>query len=289
MILVTGATGHLGRLTIEFLLNKVPANQIAALARTPEKAADLAAKGVEIRQGDYHDYASLVAAFKGVDKLLLVSSSDFNDRAGQQINAINAAKEAGVKHIVYTSVAQNKNVSSQSVKLVTDSHLATDAHLKASGVAYTLLNNTLYADVLPMFVGEKVSETGVFFPAGNGRVAYATRENMAEAAANVLASNGHENKEYDITGLEAISYADVAALLSEIFGKTISYTDAPLDTYVGVLKGAGVPDVFVEMLSGFATAIKNNELDVVSSDLENLLGKKPTTVAAYLRSLYGAK
>lgn len=288
MILVTGATGHLGRLTIEFLLNKVPANQIAALARTPEKAADLAAKGVEIRQGDYHDYASLVAAFKGVDKLLLVSSSDFNDRAGQQINAVNAAKEAGVKHIVYTSVAQNKNVASQSVKLITDSHLATDAHLKASGVAYTLLNNTLYADVLPMFVGEKVAETGVFFPAGNGRVAYATRENMAEAAANVLAGNGHENKEYDITGLEAISYADVAALLSEIFGKTISYTDAPLDVYVGVLKGAGVPDVFVEMLSGFATAIKNNELDVVSSDLESLLGKKPTTVAAYLRSLYGA-
>ncbi|SFC53842.1 NAD(P)H dehydrogenase (quinone) [Flexibacter flexilis DSM 6793] len=289
MILVTGATGHLGGLAIEFLLKKVPANQIAALARTPEKAADLAAKGVEIRQGDYHDYASLVAAFRGVDKLLLVSSSDFNDRAGQQINAINAAKEAGVKHIVYTSVAANKNVSSQSVKLITDSHLATDAHLKASGVAYTLLNNTLYADVLPMFVGEKVAETGVFFPAGNGRVAYATRENMAEAAANVLAGTGHENKEYDITGLEALSYGDVAALLSEIFGKTISYTDAPLEVYVDVLKGAGVPDVFVEMLSGFATAIKKDELDVVSSDLENLLGKKPTTVADYLRGVYGAK
>ena len=288
MILVTGATGHLGAAVIDFLLKKVPANQIAALVRDEAKASGLKEKGISIRVGNYHDYNSLVQAFKGIDKVLLVSSSDFNDRAGQQINAINAAKEAGVKHVAYTSVATNAATTTV-IPFVVDSHIATANHLKASGLTYTLLNHNLYADVLPMFLGEKVVETGVFIAGGEGRVPYASRLDMAEAAANVLTGTGHDNKEYSISADVTYSFADIAQLLSKLANKQVSYVDAPKELYIETLTKAGVPQEYLGVMTGFAEAIKKNEFNLPGSELEKLLGRKPASLESYLKQTYFSK
>lgn len=288
MILVTGATGHLGTAVIDFLLKKVPANQIAALVKDEAKAAGLKAKGISVRVGNYHDYNSLVPAFKGIDKVLLISSNDFNDRAGHQINAVNAAKENGVKHIAYTSISTN-NPTDTVIPFLVDSHIATANHIKASGMPYTILNHTLYADVLPMFLGEKVLETGVFMPAGAGKVPYATRMDMAEAAANVMAGTGHENKEYNIAADVAYSFADIAQILSKLANKQVDYIDAPKDIFIDALTKAGVPPEYVGVTAGFAESIKQNELDLPGTELESLLGRKVTPLESYLKQTYFSK
>lgn len=288
MILVTGATGHFGAAAIDFLLKKVPANKIAALVRDEAKAGALKEKGITIRAGNYHDYNSLVQAFKGIEKVLLVSSNDFNDRAGQQINAIKAAKEAGVKHFAYTSIPVKDGVTTV-IPFVVDSHMATANYLKTSGLTYTLLNNNLYADVIPMFLGEKVVETGVFIPGGDGRVPYATRLDMAEAAANVLSGTGHENKEYNISNTVAYSFADIAQILSKLANKEVAYIDAPKDVFVDALTKAGVPKEYIDITAGFAEAIKKHELDIPGSDLETLLGRKPAALESFLKQAYFSK
>jgi NAD(P)H dehydrogenase (quinone) len=285
MILVTGATGHLGAATIDYLLKKVPATQVAALVRDEAKAAGLKAKGVSVRVGSYQDYASLLQAFKGVEKVLLVSSNDLNDRADHQINAVNAAKEAGVKHIFYTS-ASSKNPAASAIPAVTKSHLDTENHLKATGVTYTILQNNLYAETIPFYLGEKVLETGVFFPAGEGKVPFALRTDMAEAAANVLSTAGHENKVYNIAGPVSYSFCDVAKLIAEVSGKEVSYTDAPKDVFVDILSKAGVPPVYIGVITGFAEAIKLGEFDLPGNELEQLLGRKVTPLETYLKQLY---
>lgn len=286
MILITGATGHLGKAVINFLLQKgTPANEIIALVRDEAKATDLKEKGITLRKGDYHNYASLAAAFKGVDKLLLVSSGDFNDRSGQHINVVNAAKEAGVKHILYTSV-QSKEDKPSAIPFVVQSHFDTENAMKNSGIPYTILRHTLYADVLPMFLGEKVAETGVFIPAGNGKAPFATRLDMAEAAAAVLTTKGHENKVYPITSTSVYSFKDIAVTLSELAGKNIPYIDADPEQYKEALTQAGVPQEYIGMMGGFAEAIRQGEFDEASEDLEKLLGRKPASLKEFLKTVY---
>jgi NAD(P)H dehydrogenase (quinone) len=285
-LLITGATGHLGKAVINFLLKKgTPASQITALVRDEAKAADLKEKGIELRKGDYHDYASLVKAFTGIDKLLLVSSADINDRSSQHINAVNAAKEAGVKHILYTSVQSRENQPS-AIPFVVQSHFDTERAIKNSGISYTILRNTIYADMLPMFLGEKVAETGVFIPAGKGKTPFATREDMAEAAASVLITPGHENKVYPITSPTGYSFTDIAASLSELSGKNIPYVDATPEQYKETLSQAGVPQEYIGVMAGFAEAMKQNEFDEADNTLESLLGRKPTSLKEYLKSIY---
>ncbi len=285
MILVTGATGHLGGAVVKFLLNKVAADQVAVLVRDAAKAADLAEKGVSVRVGDYHDKASLVQAFQGVDTLLLVSTSDLADRVGQHLNVINAAKEAGVKRVAYTGVTM-QHLDTSALKDFMGEHFQTEENLKNSGLTYTFLRNNLYADVLPMFFGPNVLETGIFLPAGQGRVPYATREDMAEAAANVLAGDGHDNQTYELVNTESWSMADAAAILSELAGKDIAYTDAPNDVYADTMTKAGVPEGAIGFTIGFANAIGANDFDLPGSTLEQLLGRKPTSLKAYFQATY---
>lgn len=285
MILVTGSTGHLGQAVINYLLEKVPVNSIAALARDENKAADLKAKGVDVRIGNYDDYDSLVKAFKGIDKLLLVSSNDIQNRSKQQIDAINAAKEAGVQHIIYTS-ANNRNPKDTAIPFIADSHTATEEYLKNASINYTILRNNLYADVLPLFLGEQVLETGVFFPAGNGKIPFATRLNMAEATANILTSDGHENKVYALSSDISYSLADVANVLSALSGKTVNYVDPTKEVYVETLTNAGVPELYIGMFAGFAEAIKRDEFNLPDNTLEQLLGRKPTSLEEYLQTTF---
>ncbi|MBI3232477.1 MAG: SDR family oxidoreductase [Bacteroidetes bacterium] len=285
MILVTGSTGQFGKAAISFLSKKMPTNQIAALARDESKAADLKAKGIDVRIGDYTDEDSMINAFKGIQKLLLVSSSDMGDRSVHHINAINAAKEAGVKHIVYTS-AGIKNMTDSAISFITTAHAKTVDYLKESGITYTILNNNLYADVLPNFIGNNVIESGVFYPAGSGRVPFATREDMAEAAANVLTTKGHENQEYPISSKITYSFEDVAYILSGLSGAHIRYFDPMKEVYVEQLIKSGVPEMYVKIFAAFADAIKNNEFDIPDSTLEELLGRKSTGLKEYLHSVY---
>lgn len=285
MILVTGATGQLGQIVIEKLSEKIPTNQIAALVRDSAKAEHLIAKGVNVRVGDYQNGDSLLAALQGVEKLLLISSNDFNDRLGQHKNVIDAAHKAGVKHVFYTGVTMN-NINSSPLKPLLEEHYLTEEYLKASGLSYTFLQNSLYAEVIPMFLGENVVETGVFFPAGDGKVAFALREDLGEATANILLNEGHENQTYHLTGSETISFEEVAAILSELSGKEVSYINPEKDAFEGALKQFGLPEPIIQMSVMFAAGIKNNDFNKTYDSLEKFLGRKPTNLRTYLKAAY---
>lgn len=284
MILVTGATGHLGTATIEQLLKNTTAGNIVALAREENKAAHLKEKGIEVRIGDFDDIASLDNAMQGIEKVLLISTIDPH-RIQQHKNVVDAAKKAGVKHIAYTGVSLN-DLDSSATKMLMESHFQTEDHIKDSGLTYTFLRNSLYIDVIPMYVGEKVFETGILFPAGNGKVPYALRREMGEAAANVLLQSGHENKTYEITGGESSSFTDIARSLSKLSGKDIVYTDVETTAFSEQLKQGGVPEMIVSLITGFATDIKNGQFEMERNDLETLLGRKPASLKEGLKEVY---
>jgi NAD(P)H dehydrogenase (quinone) len=287
MILVTGATGHLGQSVITSLLNKgVDATAIAALVRDENKASELKDQGIAIRIGEYDNYESLLNALKGIDKLLLVSSSDVQaDRIQQHVNVINAAKEAGVKHIAYTSVEGNDRTQTV-IPFVVDVHVQTEEYLKQSGLAYTLLRNTLYADLLPAFLGNDVLTSGVHFPALEGKVPFALRTEMAEAAAEVLLGAGHEHKAYAIAADTAYSFSDIAGILSKVSGKDINYHNSDQETYIQAMGQTGLPTDVAGFFASFGAAAANGEFDTKKSDLESLLGRKPQSLEAYLGSIY---
>jgi len=284
MILVTGATGHLGSAVIDHLIKNTNTNKFAAFARDENKAKHLTEKGIEVRLGTFDDTASLDKAMQGIEKVLLISTIDHH-RFQQHKNVIDAAKKAGVQHILYTSVSL-KDLNSSAIKNLMESHFQTEDYIKQSGLKYTFLRNSLYTDVIPFYVGEKVFETGISLPAGDGKVAYALRREMGEAAANVLLQKEHENKIYEITGSELYSYEEVAKALSELSGKDITYTDVEATQLAEQLKQAGVPEFVAFLIVGFATDTRNNQFGIVSKDLENLLGRKPATLKEGLKEIY---
>lgn len=285
MILVTGATGQLGSAIVNNLLLQVSPSEIAVLVRDEEKAKELKSKGVQIRIGDYKNPNSLVNAFKDVEKLILISSNDFNDRIGQHKNAIDAAKKAGVKHIIYTSMSMN-DIETSPLKPFLADHYETEDYIKNNGFTYTMMQHSLYLDVLPMFIGEQVLETGVFFPAGEGRVAYASRTDLAEAIAKVALSDKFDNQNLPMTNTENYSYADVAEILTELSGKEVAYVSPTPEVFEQTLKGFNLPEPIIQMSLGFAAGIKNNDFDKTFPNLEEILGRKPLTLKEYLKSVY---
>lgn len=284
MILVTGATGHLGSAVIDHLQKMTSKDNFIALARTEEKAKPLRDKGIQVRIGDFDNIDSLSQSFNGIGKLLLISTYS-PDRAEQQKAVVDAARHAGVKHIVYTGVSM-KDWRTSATKVLMESHFQTEDHIKISGMSYTFLRNTLYADVIPMYVGEKVLESGIYFPAGNGKSPFALRKEMGEAAANVLLQNGHENKIYDITGSALYSFNDIAQLLSALSDKVVNYIDPDPKEYAEKMKQAGVADFMNSMLGNFATDIKSQQCEIVTDDLEKLLGRKPADLKKSLQDIY---
>jgi NAD(P)H dehydrogenase (quinone) len=285
MILVTGATGHLGNQIVENLLTQISPSEIAVLVRSEEKAKELKEKGVQIRIGDYTNPNSLAEAYKEVEKLILISSNDFNDRFGQHKNAIDASKQAGVKHILYTSMSIN-DIETSPLKGFLEDHYQTEDYIKQNGFIYTMLQHSLYADVIPMFIGEQVLDTGVFFPAGDGRVAYASRTDLAEAISKIVVSDAFENQSLPLTNTENYSYADVAKILTELSGKEVEYVSPTPEVFAETLKGFGLPEPIIQMSLGFATGIKNNDFDKTFPNLETILGRKPQTLKEYLKSVY---
>jgi len=288
MILVTGATGQLGGAVIDFLLTKVQSSEVAALARNPDKAKPLADKGVKVLEGNYDDPASLEQAFAGIDRLLFISSSEIAIRDPQHANVVAAAKKSGVGHIFYTSFTRTTDAESSPLHMLAATHILTEKIIKESGLTYTFLRNSLYSDALPLFIGEKIVETGtVYFPGGEGKSPFASRINMAEATANVLSSDGHENKAYPFTNSEAYSFGDIAGMLSEITGKTISYVSPTPDEYKEQLSKAGVPEPVIGLGIGLGLAMQQGITGNGDPTLEKLLGRKPDSPKVVLQAVYG--
>lgn len=284
MILVTGATGHLGSATIDFLLKKLPASQLVALVRDAGKAANLLEKGVTVRVGTYDDTVSLDNAMQGVDKVLLIAGTDEDNRVQQHKNVVDAAKKAAVQRIAYTSRTL-KDRSTMANQLM-EGHFQTEDYIKASGLTYTLFRNVLYMDVLPQFVGPNVFDTGINLPAGQGRVPFALRNEMGEAMANALAIDDKENKFYQLTGNETYSLGDVAATLTDLSGKQVNYTPLDKSAFEAQMKGRGVPEPVIAKVVGFLTDIKNGQEDDISADLSTLLGRKPASLKEGLKTIF---
>ena len=273
-IVVTGATGKLGHLVVESLLERgVPAAEITATGRSTDKLADLAARGVTVVVADYTDPASLDAAFAGATKVLIVSSNDFNDRAGQHRGAIDAAVRAGVGHVVYTS---GPRATTSSMLLMSD-HRATEENLAASGLTTTILRNGWYVE---NYTGQVPTylEHGMVGSAGEGKVSLALRSDLAEAAAVVLTTDGHEGKVYELGG-DAVTLTELAAIISEVTGTTVTYTDVPVEAFAEILAGAGLPEPVAEIFADVDRSISQGELYVDPSDLATLLGRPATPVA----------
>ena len=291
MILVTGATGQYGAKVVAHLLSKgIEAQQITALVRDASKGQHLQEKGVELRVGDYTDGNSLVQAFQGVDKLLLVSSNDRGavaNRTAQHLNVIIAAKQAGVKHLVYTSFVQKSSVPDSAIADFLDSHAQTEQFLKTSGLTYTVLQNGIYLEMIPLFAGEKVAETGrIVFPAQAGQASWVLREELAEAAAHVLTTPGHENRTYILANDEATSFHDVARALAGTLGKAVDYQSPPVEAFQATMKQAGVPDLYIGMFTTWAGAVAEGALDVRDATLAAFLGRQPTTTAQFIAQVY---
>ena len=272
---VTGATGQLGRLVVESLKSKVSAETIVALVRNPEKAADL---GIEARAFDYTQAEYLVASLRGIDKLLLISGNEVGQRLPQHKAVIEAAKQAGVKHIFYTSIL---HADSSPLGLATE-HLATEVAIKESGLTYTILRNGWYTENYSGSAKGAVGAGAFIGNAGDGKIASAARVDYAEAAAVVLAGEGHEGKTYELAGDEAYTLTELAAEISKQSGKTIPYNNLTEAEYAGILKSFGLPDGLAEMLANSDTGASKGGLFDDSKVLSELIGRPTTSLAKVL-------
>jgi NAD(P)H dehydrogenase (quinone) len=283
LIAVTGASGKLGRATITFLLDRnVPATDIVAVVRDPAKVADLAGGDVQVRRGDYTDPALLESAFRGVEQLLFISTSALGEeRMLHHRNVVRAARAAGVKHILYTSVV---SPSPTAKFAASPGHFHTEALIRESGITYTFFRNNLYLDIAPFMFGSAVATGTLAYPAGSGRIGFIARDDIAEALAAVLTQGEHANREYPITVSHApYSLHDIAAALGKAAGKTVSYSDVTPEVFRATLEKQGLPPPAVAMTVGLAEAVRAGEFDAASPELERFLGRPPVGLEAFLR------
>jgi NAD(P)H dehydrogenase (quinone) len=277
MIAVTGATGHLGRLVVENLLERgVEPGQVVALVRRPEKAGDLAALGVQVRHADYSRPETLGPALQGVEKLLLVSSSEVGKRAEQHRNVVEAARSAGVKLLAYTSILK---ADTSAMRLAAE-HKASEEGIRASDIPFVFLRNGWYLENYTGNLAPALEHGALVGSAEEGRVSAATRADFAAAAATVLTGTGHENRVYELGGDESFTLAELAGIIAEASGRPVEYRDLPEEAYVGVLAGLGLPEPFARVLADSDRGIARGELFTDSGDLRSLIGRSPTTPRA---------
>jgi NAD(P)H dehydrogenase (quinone) len=279
-LLVTGASGQLGRQVLEFLL-EAKASNIIATSRSPENLAEFAARGVDVRFADFNDADSLKTAFAGAERLLLISTDTIDGigtRLRQQTTAVKAAEEAGVKHILYTSFI---NAPTSPVLFAPD-HAGTEKAIEESSMGYTILRNTLYSDFLIGSLSQAYQQGGLFKAAGEGKTTYLSREDFARASAAALLAPFEGRRILDITGSEAVSQADLAALVTSITGQNLSYIPISLEALIQAMVGAGLPQALAETYASLDTAIAENTFQAVTNDFEALTGRKPESIRDFL-------
>jgi NAD(P)H dehydrogenase (quinone) len=280
MIIVTGATGQLGRLVIAKLLKTTPAGQIVAAVRDVAKAADLAAQGVQVRRADYTDPASLDAAFQGATKVLLISSNDLGQRVAQHRNVIDAAARAKVALLAYTSVLH----ADGSTLALAAEHRATEDAVRASGLNYTLLRNGWYVENYTGSLGGAIAHGALAGAAGEGRIAAAARSEYAEAAAVVLASTKPVEQVYELAGDSAFTLAELAAEVSRQTGKPLPFHNLAQQEYLGMLLGLGLPAPLAELLADSDAQAAKGALDDSSGTLGKLIGHPTISLAAAVKA-----
>ncbi|MBJ9516426.1 SDR family oxidoreductase [Citrobacter portucalensis] len=281
MIAITGATGQLGQHVIESLLKTVPASQIVAIVRNPAKATALSQQGITVRQADYSDEAAFTTALQGIDKLLLISSSEVGQRAPQHRNVVNAAKAAHVKFIAYTSLLH----ADTSPLGLADEHVATEKMLAESGIAYALLRNGWYTENY-LASAPAALEHGVFIgAAGEGKIASATRADYAAAAARVISEDGHSGKTYELAGDAGWTLSQLAAELAKQSGKKVVYQNLSEADFAAALKGVGLPAGLADMLADSDTGASKGGLFDDSHTLSKLIGRPTTSLADSVKGI----
>jgi NAD(P)H dehydrogenase (quinone) len=288
-IAITGASGQYGSLATAKLIALGRAHDLILMTRSPDKLARFASEGCEVRCGDYDRPETLAAAFAGADKLLLVSGTRVGARVAQHEAAIEAAKAAGVRHVAYTSFVGIDDPANPAE--VRHDHFATEAALKASGIAWTMLRDSHYADAMIVMAGPGVMASGEWVSnAGEGREAMVWREDCVDCAVAVLTGEGHEGQTYDVTGPELQSFGEVAALMAEVTGRPVTYRAASDAEQYALFDAMGIPRRPVDDLSvsgipwnsddmvSFGQAIREGFLEVCSTDVERLLGRPARSV-----------
>ncbi|MGW2582664.1 SDR family oxidoreductase [Streptomyces virginiae] len=273
-IVVTAATGALGRLVVEELLERVPADRVAVVVRDEEKAADLAARGIEVRVADYDDPTALARAFEPGDRVLLISGNEIGRRVAQHTAVIDAAKAAGVAQLAYTGILGGPEADFE----LASEHTTTEQAVLASGLPYTFLRNGWYHENYTRELPTVLGHGAVVGSAGEGRVASAARADYAAAAAVVLTGEGHLNRIYELSGDTAWSLGEYAAEVSALSGKEIAYAEVPADEHLRILTGAGVPEGFAAIIVDVDAAIARGRLADTGGDLARLIGRPTTPV-----------
>jgi NAD(P)H dehydrogenase (quinone) len=277
---ITGAGGQLGGSVLnELLASGAKPGEIVAITRTPEKLSAFAAKGTTVRSGDFDAPAGLAAAFKGIDTLLIIPTSDLRPgmRTPQHRAAVSAAKAAGVRHVVYVST-----VAARPGQDLMQSHLETEQMVYASGMAWTVLRMGMYFENLFMGGLQHALSSGAYAATGTAPRANLGRDDIAAALAGVLLGKGHEGAVYHLTGAASLTPAEIAATIGTVFGKKVEAAIITDAQYAGGLKAAGLPDFVVDAILGIEQTAAKGMLDVVTGDIERLSGKKPVALADFL-------
>lgn len=270
---ITGVSGQLGREVAVQLLGVIDPADIVLTSRSPDSLSQFADRGADVRVADFREPASLVKAFDGVDRLLLISTDRVGDRVIGHLAAIEAAVAAGVSHIVYTSVP---NPVHANPALVAPDHLATENALRASGIAWTALRNNLYAEMQLPGLAQAASEGRMVVNSGDGRAAYVTREDCAAAAVGALTGRGEENVAYDITGPQALSAYDLAA----VAGANVEVVQLDDAAFIEALVTSGLPEPVAHLIASFGRATREGYLEAVSTAVRDLSGREPTPLDA---------
>jgi len=283
-IAITGATGQLGQLVIHALLKNTAAANIVALVRNESKAADLKAKGIELRLFDYDTAENLASALSGIDKLLLISANEIGRRTAQHKAVIDAAQHAGVPYIAYTSLLN----ADHSLLGLAQEHRETESLIKASGLQYTFLRNNWYSENYLAGVTHTVEIGTLYGAAGEGKISSAARTDYAEAAAKVLTTSGHENKTYELAGSTSFTLADLASDIADVSGKEITYQNLSAEDYTQALTQAGLPAGLVDIIVDADIQTEKGAMFSDSKDLEQLIGHPTTAIKEQVAAILKA-
>lgn len=286
-LLVTGASGQLGRSVVNHLLDtyEVPPAQIIATTRTPANLADLAARGVTIREADFNGRASLETAFRGANRVLIISTGELDLKDGRRLKqhetAVTAAKNASVGHLLYTSMPNPEPVSPI---LFANDHYGTEQAIKASGIAYTIFRNGWYQENLFMALPQAIASGHWYTSAGEGRMAHGARDDMAAAIAAGLAAASNESRIYTLTGPQAYTVAEIASLVSEVTGKPLHVVPVSDEALTEGVKAAGVPEDFARIIVSFDANTRAGRIAMVTDAVETLSGRKSKTLKQFLEA-----